>query len=197
MRWIEFIYKYFKGDYFLIEKERIITMQDVSYMKYAEEVMRQLPKGAFLTTKKGEKINTMAIGWGTLGIIWSRPIFTVAVRYSRHTYDLLKGATEFTVSIPLKENEQVKKALAFSGTRSGREVNKFKECNITPEPGQKVDVPIVGECELHYECKIVYRQAMEPAVVDDVIMDRFYQGNNDYHVIYYGEIVACYTKEVD
>ena len=34
-------------------------------MKYAEEVMRQLPKGTF----NHKRINTMAIGWGTLGII--------------------------------------------------------------------------------------------------------------------------------
>ncbi|NLL70668.1 MAG: flavin reductase family protein [Epulopiscium sp.] len=170
-------------------------IQEVPYTQYAEEVVHQLPKGAFLTTKKGEEINTMAIGWGTLGVIWNRPIFTVAVRYSRHTYDLLKGATEFTVSIPLEGNPHIKKALGFSGTHSGREVNKFEECQITAVPGQKVEVPIIGECELHYECKIVYRQAMEPALVEEAINQRFYQGNNDYHVIYYGEIVACYLKK--
>lgn len=53
---------------------------------------------------------------------------------------------------------------------------------------------MVGECPLHYECKVVYKQAMEPALVSEDIDERFY-GSNDFHVIYYGEIMACYKNE--
>ncbi len=165
--------------------------KDVKYNEYLKELTEQLPKGAFLTVKSGDKLNTMTIGWGTVGVIWGKPMFVVLVRYSRYTHQLLETAEEFTVSIPV--HKDLKKELAFCGTKSGRDYDKFKELNLTAEPGKVVQTPIVGECDLHYECKIVYRQTMEPALLDKNIKETSY-AQNDYHVIYYGEILACYTK---
>lgn len=166
--------------------------EDVKYNDYLKEMLEQLPKGAFLTVKDGESLNTMTIGWGTVGFIWQKPIFVVMVRKSRYTYQLLENAKEFTVSIPI--NKDLKKELAFCGTKSGREIDKFKEGNLTPEPGKVVNTPIIGECDLHYECKVVYQQSMEPALVAEPIKKLSYP-KGDYHVMYYGEIVACYVKE--
>lgn len=165
-------------------------MKEVKFNEYSKELMEQLPKGAFLTVKDGEKVNTMTIGWGSLGVIWMKPIFTVLVRFSRYTYELIQDAEEFTVSVPLKND--LAKALAFCGTRSGRDYDKFKECGLTLREGQKVDTPVIEECELHYECKVVYKQVMEPATLDKEIRDKKYS-NNDYHVMFYGEIVSSYT----
>lgn len=166
-----------------------MIIQRINYNKYSSEVLEQLKKGAFLTVKYGNEINTMTIGWGTLGYIWNKPIFMVAIRYSRHTYKLLENAKEFTVSIPLNNN--LKKELSYCGTKSGRDVNKFEQCNLSILEGQKVSTPIIGECELHYECKVVYQQVMEPATLDKKIKNHSYS-NNDYHVLYYGEILDAY-----
>lgn len=166
--------------------------KDIAYNEYSKEMLEQLQKGAFLTVKNGEKLNTMTIGWGTIGFIWNKPIFTVLVRYSRHTYDMIKDADEFTVSVPLSKD--MKKELSLCGTKSGREIDKFKECDLTAHKGKVIDTPIIGECDLHYECKIVYKQAMEPALLDKNIREAKYS-NNDFHVLYYGEIVASYLKE--
>ncbi len=166
--------------------------EDVKYNDYLKDALEQLPKGAFLTVKDGERVNTMTIGWGTIGITWQKPVFMVMVRHSRYTYNLLENAREFTVSIPIKKD--LKKALAFCGTKSGREFDKFKECNLTAEPGKVVNSPIVGECELHYECKVIYQQTMEPALLELKTRKLAYP-KNDYHVMYYGEIVACYIEE--
>jgi len=166
--------------------------KDIVYNEYSKEMLEQLQKGAFLTVKNGDEINTMTIGWGTIGFIWNKPIFMVAVRYSRYTYEMLEKANEFTISVPL--NIDMKKELAICGTKSKREMDKFKECNLTAEKGKVLDTPIIGECELHYECKVVYKQAMEPALVDQEIKKAKYP-NHDYHILYYGEIVASYIKE--
>lgn len=166
-----------------------MPIQHINFNDYSKEALEQLIKGAFLTVKDGEEVNTMTIGWGNIGFIWGKPIFMVAVRYSRHTYKLIENSKEFTVSIPLKKD--LKKELAYCGTRSGRDVNKFKECNLSIVEGQKISTPIVGECELHYECKVVYQQAMEPATLDEGIKKRSYP-NNDYHVLYFGEILDTY-----
>ncbi|WP_031515879.1 flavin reductase family protein [Desulfofalx alkaliphila] len=166
--------------------------KDVPYNEYAKEVLEQLPKGAFLTVKDGDRLNTMTIGWGTIGFIWRKPILMVLVRYSRHTYKMLENAKEFTVSIPI--NKDLKKELALCGTKSGRDTDKFSACNFTPEPAKVVNTPIIGECDLHYECKVVYQQAMEPALISEKI-DKDCYPKGDFHVIYYGEIVASYIKE--
>ncbi len=166
--------------------------KDIKYNEMSKEMISQLEKGAFLTVKGDDEINTMTIAWGTIGFIWVKPIFMVAVRYSRYTYELIEKSNEFTVSFPLSKD--MSKELAICGTKSKREIDKFKECNLTPEKGKVVDTPIIGECDLHYECKIVYKQAMEPGMIDRDIKD-FKYSDNDFHVLYYGEIVASYIKE--
>lgn len=163
--------------------------KSIKFNDYSRETLEQLKKGAFLTVKDGDEVNTMTIAWGSLSVIWNKAIFMVAVRYSRHTYNIIERAKEFTVSIPLEKD--LRKELAYCGTKSGRDVNKFEECNLSLMEGQKISTPIIKECELHYECKVVYQQAMEPATLDEGIKERFYL-NNDYHVLYFGEIVDSY-----
>lgn len=166
-----------------------MNIQRVKFNEYSKEVLEQMPKGLFLTVEDGEDKNTMTIGWGSIGIMWGKPVFMVMVRYSRYTYELLEKSKQFTVSIPLSND--VKKQLAYCGTYSGRDVDKFKEANITIMDGQKIPTPIIRDCELHYECKIVYQQTMEPGTLDSNIRNKHYS-NNDYHILYYGEILDTY-----
>lgn len=169
-----------------------MNIRKVDYNKYSKEALEQLKKGVFLTVKNNDNVNTMTIGWGNIGFIWGKPIFMVMVRFSRHTYKLIENSKEFTISIPI-END-LRKELAYCGTHSGRDVNKFKECNLNLIEGQKISTPIIGNCELHYECKVVYQQAMEPATFDEYLKKRNYP-NNDYHVMYFGEILDSYIVE--
>lgn len=167
-------------------------MSEFDYKQPIPEVMERLSKaGVFLNSAFEGNINTMTIGWGSIGVIWGRPIFIVMVRYSRNSYELINKSGVFTVSIP-RDNE-LKKELSFCGRRSGRDYDKFKECNLTPLQGRRVDAPVIDECKIHYECRVVYRQAMEPGLIDEEIDSKYYS-NNDFHVIFYGEILDCYTK---
>ena len=164
----------------------------VNFTENLEKGMEFLhTQGAFLTVKSGEKINTMTISWGNVGFEWNRPIFTVLVRKSRYTFDLIENSDNFTISIPL--SKALKKELAVCGSKSGRDIDKFKACNLTLENGKIVNTPIIGECELHYECKIVFKQEMSPHLLSQDVIESAY-ANGDYHTIYYGEIVATYTK---
>lgn len=168
-------------------------MREVKYNEFANEAINQLGSGgAFLNTSNSGEKNTMTIGWGTIGVMWGKPIFMVAVRYSRHTYDLIVESNMFSVSIPL--SNKLKKELGICGSKSGRDIDKFKECDFTIVKGAKTGTPLISECELHYECSVVYKQAMEPGMIDKAIDDKFYK-NNDFHVIYYGEIIGCYYNE--
>jgi len=167
----------------------VIIIKEISYRDHLDDVMEQLGKGVFLTAKVGDEVNTMTIGWGTIGIIWNKPIFQVLVRESRHTHVLLEQSKEFTISVPI--NQDLKKALAFCGTNSGSDMDKLKECNLTAIPGKKLKTPIIGECKRHYECKIIASQKLIEENVSSDIGISFY-GGGDYHTIFYGEIVASY-----
>jgi flavin reductase (DIM6/NTAB) family NADH-FMN oxidoreductase RutF len=149
-------------------------------------------KGAFLTTKVGDKTNTMTISWGSIGFIWGKPMFTALVRKSRHTHELIEKAGEFTVSIPLDEN--MKSALAICGTKSGRDIDKIKECNLELQEGKKVSTPVIKGCGVHYECKVIFKQEMCPDLLDESIDNSMY-GSKDYHTVYYGEILNYYQDE--
>ena len=77
--------------------------REVNIWDYAGHIMKNIGKGALLTTKADGQVNTMTIGWGQIGVIWSKPVFTVLVRESRHTKGLLDKSGEFTVNVPLAQ----------------------------------------------------------------------------------------------
>lgn len=166
--------------------------KSIKYNEMSKDMLEQLPKGAFLTVKSGGKLNTMTIGWGSLGYMWNKPVLMVMVRYSRHTFDLIEGAQDFTVSLPLKG--QLKEALAFCGTKSGRDMDKIEECDLKLKPGNRVNSPVIEACDLHMECKIVYRQPMDEKQLALEIKDRSY-AKGDYHMMYFGEILDAYIRE--
>ncbi len=132
----------------------------------------------------------MTIGWGGITFFWGKPIFIVPVRQSRYTFQLIDKAQEFTVSVPLEVD--MRKALAYCGKNSGRDVNKYNEIGLVTVPGKVVSTPIIEQCDLHFECKIVYKQTMDPTYLDQGVQEKWYP---DYHTLYYGEILACYRTK--
>jgi flavin reductase (DIM6/NTAB) family NADH-FMN oxidoreductase RutF len=79
-------------------------------------------------------------------------------------------------------------------SKSGRDYNKFKECKLQTSDSQEVTTPIIKVPGLHYECKIVYKSAMDPAYLNKEYDTTLYS-DKDYHTMYFGEIVDCY--EID
>lgn len=165
-------------------------MQEVSFEKYAPQVIQTLPKGAFLTVSHAGRDNTMTIGWGNIGVIWNKPIFTVLVRPSRFTFGLLEASGEFTVSVPLTD---MSKALALCGSKSGRDMDKFAAAALQKLPGTKIATPVIAGAGLHYECKVVFKQPMNPSLLVKELGVACYPGG-DFHTLYYGLIVASWLE---
>jgi len=149
--------------------------------------------GAFLVTRdEAGRLNAMTIGWGQIGIVWSRPVFTVLVRKSRYTYACIRSADSFTVNVPAPG--KLADELLLCGTKSGRDIDKFEACAFTPVPGRKVSTPIIEQCALHYECRILARTEQERAdFAASAILERYYK-DGDHHLIVFGEIVAAYAR---
>ncbi len=137
--------------------------------------------------------NPMTIGWGQLGIVWSRPVFTVLVRISRHTHGCLHSGGSFAVSVP--RPGELKDELLFCGTRSGREIDKIEACGLATAAGREIDAPVLAACSLHYECRILARtQQQRSDFASTDLLDDVYP-HDDHHLIVFGEIVAAYRTD--
>ena len=84
----------------------------------------------------------------------------------------------------------MRKEIAFCGTKSGRDMDKFKECRLNTARGKRVVSPIIQTPGIHFECRIVYKNAIDPAQLSRSY-DHLYP-ERDYHTLYFGEVVACY-----
>lgn len=167
-------------------------MKDVNVLDYSAEILKTLSKGAFLNTAADGRQNTMTIGWGSLGFKWGVPTFTVMVRQSRYTKELIDANSEFTVSVPVKPGQQ--KALGLCGTKSGRDIDKFAAAGLELLPGKTVSVPVIKGCGLHIECKIVDTYTMTEESFDKELTEKWY-ANRDWHSCYTGVITAAYVEE--
>ena len=166
----------------------------VNVFAYADHICKAMSPGVLLTAKAGDKVNTMTIGWGSIGVEWGKPIFTAYVRPSRYTHEMIEATGEFTVNVPMGN---VKSILGFCGTKSGREVDKVAELGLTLEEPMNISVPGIRELPLTLECKVIYKQDQVLSALREDLCDRYYDKNdsNDFHTAYYAEIVSAYLIE--
>ena len=166
-----------------------MAKQELDYRECLAETVQALGEGRVLLASKGKggKPNAMAIGWGTIGLIWGKPIFLVFVRPSRYTYRLIEEGGEFTVNVlPASMREVV----TYCGSVSGRDQDKLKEKGLTALASDKVSTPIIGEGIVHFECRVVHTNDVAPAALDEHIQANCYSGG-DFHRLYFGEILSC------
>jgi len=167
--------------------------QKVDVTDYAELITKMLPKGILLNTMT-DRFNSMVIGWGHLGTLWSIPTFVVYVRQSRFTKEMLDKSGEFTVSVPL---EKVDPGInRICGTLSGRDIDKVKETGITLEDPEVNHTPGIREYPLTIECKVIYTQDQVIKDIPDDIVRGHYpmkpDGSYDFHTMYVGQILDAY-----
>lgn len=179
-------------------------MQKINVIEYLPKILSELEKGILINTKNGDKLNTMTIGWGQTGIEWNKLLFTAYVRHTRFTHEQIEATKEFTVSIPLKRTPSVARAMGFCGSRNGKNIDKFKECNLTAVKGIDVQSPAIKEIPLTLECKVIYQQEQEHKNIPLDLYEKFYKNvpssdgtktDDDYHTVYYGEIVNAYIVD--
>lgn len=158
------------------------------------QTLEQLPRGAFLTAG-GAVWNPMTIGWAQFGVIWYQPTLMVLVRKSRYTYELMERTDAFTVSAP--RAGELEKALAYCGSRSGRDVDKGRETGLVPLAARAGGADGVAGCGAYFECRVINKLFGDLTELDGALRERFYCANQalpdgDPHVLYFGRILAAY-----
>jgi nitroreductase/flavin reductase (DIM6/NTAB) family NADH-FMN oxidoreductase RutF len=107
-----------------------------------------------LTVGTKEKMNSMTIGWGGLGVLWGRerPVVTVYVEKRRYTHSFMEENEYFTVESFGPEQQKV---LEYLGHVSGRDEDKIKGSGLTVK-FTDLGTPMFDEGRLVLECKKLY-----------------------------------------
>ena len=170
----------------------------INLWEYAGEILEQVGTAALVTTAAEGKVNTMTIGWGTLGVEWGKPLFTVFVRQSRYTKELLDKNGEFTINVPVKGTD-VKHILGVCGSKSGRDMDKIAQLGLHLEEPETISVPGIKELPLTLECKVIYQQDQVLGAIEESCRTRYYAegtpNDGDFHTAYYGLVTKAYIVE--
>ncbi|MFB0545445.1 MAG: flavin reductase family protein [Anaerolineae bacterium] len=117
--------------------------------------------------------NVLTVAW--IGTVSSTPPqIAISVRPYRYSHALIRETGEFVVNIP---TEDLLHAVDYCGRISKSTRDKFADTGLTPEPASQVRVPIIGECPVNIECKVVESVSL---------------GSHD---LFVGEIVAVHVDE--
>ncbi len=149
-------------------------------VKYATPIARPVmglisPKPVVLVTCIDEygKPNIITIA-AVAGASHNPPMFVVSVRHDRYSHQLIDKTREYVINVPTAD---LVDQVIFCGRASGRNVDKFREAKLTPKPGKVVKVPLIAECPVNIECKVV--AAVKPGT----------------HTLYVGQVVATHVEE--
>jgi len=99
-----------------------------------------------------DKPNLVTIAWG--GICCSKPpCIAISLRKATYTYGSIVQRKAFSVNIA---SDALCKTVDYIGLVSGKDTNKFKDCNLTAIKSEIIDAPLVKEFPLSLECKLIH-----------------------------------------
>ncbi len=94
--------------------------------------------------------NLLTVAWaGT--VCTNPPMVSISVRPERYSYQMIKDSGEFVINLT---TEKLVYAADFCGVRSGREIDKWKECRLTKLAADTVRCPLVAESPVNIECRV-------------------------------------------
>ena len=143
-----------------------------------------LPVVMVSCNRKGEKPNIVTVAW--TGTICSDPaMVSISVRPERYSHDIIEETGEFVINLVTKD---LTYATDYCGVRSGRDVDKFKEMNLTPLPSKMIDAVGIEESPVNIECKVVEVKKLGShdmfiaEVVTVTVDDRYMDENNKFNL---------------
>ena len=151
---------------------------------------------AILSAGNKNKYNSMTIQWGSLGVAFRRPVFTVYVKPDRYTYEFMEKTEYFTVSIIDKKYFN---KFAIYGTKSGKDINKEEvsgtHIRFLDDGGITFD-----EADEVFVCKLFVKSYIKDYLVDPSIIELYKSKPTVYktlrpHAIYMGEIIDHYVRK--
>ena len=190
------------------EGEEVISKEDEEFMEKplvpldTFEGMKLLqpfttPKmPAVLSAGNKDSHNSCVIGWGLLGVAWSKPLFIVYVKPDLYTYQFMETTEFFTVNFIKKS---LYKKFRIYGNKSGRDINKEEESGAQIQYLDNGGITF-KEAEEVYVCKVMAKTYFDEKNLSKEIIDFYdkasglFKQTKEPHGVYIGEIIAHYKK---
>jgi flavin reductase (DIM6/NTAB) family NADH-FMN oxidoreductase RutF len=110
------------------------------------------PRAATIVTANhnGRK-NAMAVAWHC-PVSFNPPYYGVAISPKRYTYHMIAESGQFGINFMPYDKVSL---VAAVGGSSGSYTDKFTEFNLSEDSPIKLDVPILRDAYVAYECKVI------------------------------------------
>jgi flavin reductase (DIM6/NTAB) family NADH-FMN oxidoreductase RutF len=104
-----------------------------------------------VTTVGSEHPNIMTMSWHTM-MEFEPPLIGCVISNRNHSFSLLEATRECVINIPTVE---IGEKVVGCGNTSGANVDKFERFSLTPKPAARVKAPLIEECYVNLECRVV------------------------------------------
>ena len=165
-----------------------VDIYDVSFDK---SIFEKINKDWMLVTAgTKEKCNTMTASWGGLGVLWKKNVATIYVRPERYTFEFIEKEDYFSIAF---FPDEYRNALNICGTKSGRDLDKIKECGFTVSEGAGGGV-YFEQADIVLICKKLYSDDIRTENMVNLNPEDYYGEHGGIHKLYIGEIEEAYIK---
>ena len=144
-------------------------------VSWSEAIKRKYPEPVVfvISCDREGKPNIMPAGWSMITSA-EPPMLAVSISHKNYTHDLIEENGEFVIAFPNREMIDVVK---YTGSCSGRRVDKFSHCRLVTLKSRFVRPPLIKDAVACFECKVKGK-----LVTGD-------------HTIFAGEVLASYISE--
>ena len=133
-----------------------LSIDDALAQKYPEWLL------FVVTGDSTGRYDLMPAGWAMQCSI-DPPMLAVALHRDRHSLAVIRQTREFVLAFAGVGQHEL---ITWSGSCSGRSVDKFAQRAIAWSPGEATGLPLIDGCALAFECRL----AEELAAGDHVIL---------------------------
>lgn len=110
-----------------------------------------LPAVMVSTADKAGNSNILTIAW-TGTVCTNPPMAYISVRPERYSYHMIRESGEFVINLTTKK---LARAADYCGARSGKDVDKWKECHLTRGTASTLKyAPVIEESPVQIECRV-------------------------------------------
>lgn len=119
----------------------------------AGNMLYPLPAVLVSVADSAGNTNLLTIAW-TGTICSDPPMVSISVRPERYSHHMIEETGEFVINLT---TEELAYATDYCGVKSGKDIDKWREMNLTPIAGEHVKAPMVKESPVNLECRVTQK----------------------------------------
>lgn len=134
--------------------------------------------------------NMMTANWAGVGYLWMKHVAFVFIRPTRYTYEFTEKLDTMSLNFFTEEYRDI---LNLCGKKSGKEINKMEECDLTPVELSDGGIAF-DESRIIFNCKKISTANLKDFEILDSSFLKYYE-NDEFHKLYICEITDVFIKE--